>query len=46
MVGVRPVEAAIRYFRACLARMDDADARRQGLPIGIGNVEATCKSPW
>jgi hypothetical protein len=42
--GARPVEAAIRYFRARLERMNYADARRQGLPIGSGNVEATCKS--
>jgi hypothetical protein len=42
--GVRPVEAAIRYFRARLPRMEYATARRQGLPIGSGNVEATCKS--
>jgi hypothetical protein len=42
--GVSPVEAAIRYFRARLERMNYAGARRQGLPIGSGNVEATCKS--
>jgi hypothetical protein len=42
--GVRPVEAAIRYFRARLPRMQYAATRRESLPIGSGNVEATCKS--
>lgn len=42
--GVRPVEAAIRYFRARLPRMEYAAARRAGLPIRSGNVEAMCKS--
>lgn len=49
--GARPVEAAIRYFRARLERMNYAAARRQGLPIGsapewspLARVESWCLS--
>lgn len=42
--GQQPVRAALRYIRERLSRMNYAEARRQGLPIGSGNVEATCKS--
>ena len=42
--GNRPVGDALRYFRNRLALMNYADARKRGLPIGSGAVEATCKS--
>jgi hypothetical protein len=40
----QPVRAAIRYMESRLDRMQYAKARRDGLPVGSGNVEATCKS--
>ena len=42
--GKRPVGDAARYIQARLALMNYAEARRRGLPIGSGAVEATCKS--
>ena len=42
--GNRPVGDALRYCQNRISLMNYADAKKRGLPIGSGAVEATCKS--